>query len=115
MKIYSDVLTGQDFYRACSGMPIYPARANLKGSRIQHFDVILRAMRDHGRSGMGNIPGKCATWDETGVWMARLFDKDPALRIVSFRKYDGKEDFHSQTEGRYTGSDAERLSVLDND
>lgn len=114
MKLYSEVLDTRDIVNACSGMPIYPDRNELiEGPRSRRFDVILRAMRDYGRSGMPKSPpGKAATWDEHGVWMARLFDKDPELRIVAFAKYEGKEDFHTQTEGRYSGSDAERLSVL---
>lgn len=42
-----------------------------------------------------------ATWDEHGLWMARLFDIDPRLKITGANTYDGYMDFHRKTEWKY--------------
>lgn len=46
-----------------------------------------------------------ATYDEHGRWMARLFDIDPHARIKSaVNDFNGRDDFHAQTGGKYRAS-----------
>lgn len=42
-----------------------------------------------------------ASWDQHGRWFARLFQYDPNAVIVGVARYDGAEDFHAQTNGKY--------------
>lgn len=42
-----------------------------------------------------------ATWDEHGIWMTRLFDIDPHLRITGSNEYNGRSDFHHQTDYKF--------------
>jgi hypothetical protein len=56
------------------------------------------------RSPMGGrtMMPQYATYHEHGHWMARVFEMDPDARIKSaVNDFDGREDFHRQTNGLY--------------
>lgn len=44
-----------------------------------------------------------ATWDQWGVMLSCLFTLDPDMKVGSYKHpyYDGREDFHRMTDGRY--------------
>jgi hypothetical protein len=46
---------------------------------------------------------KAASWDDHGVWMARLYELDPEMRVAH---YTSAEDFHEQTKEAYRVSSA---------
>lgn len=95
MKVYSDTLTTADLYDAARGV-----------CDVWVCDVITRPKKR--RNGWtvslsGSSPyrsqvaggHRAATWTEHGVWMDRLFDKDPHMVIAT---YDGRDDFIEQTQ-----------------
>lgn len=54
-----------------------------------------------GGHGSWSLHAYNATWDEHGIWMTRLFDLDPNLKITGANVYDGRSDFHHQTDYKF--------------
>ena len=102
MKVYSDTITRADLFDCLPGdvsaevIEIRHARKRAHG-----FTVSLEGIGDrhYRRKNGGNYgassPGvMAATWDDHGVWMARLYELDPDALIAD---YAGRDDFERQT------------------
>lgn len=119
MRIHTDVLTSEDFYRAISAAGLSPDvwvdECNVRGSRRRNraFEVRLAAEPGRDKGGKARRPRnsgqygaengdyqKAATYDEHGYWMAELFRKDPTLIIQGC--YDGAAKFHALTKQRFS-------------
>jgi hypothetical protein len=94
MKIHTDKLTLADLQEALPD-GVY-AHITPKGSRsrLHAFDVTLYVLgRDELHTRLGNSGGYgasgelAATWDEWGIWMDRLYDRDPSVVIGWYRDY----------------------------
>lgn len=116
MKIYSDTLERTDLYKALGEVggrednwpSLYLSAITIQRPRIRScgWNVRLEALRDSGHFRNTGTHGaeqgvRAVSWDEHGEWMARLFEIDPNARIAN---YDGREDFHRQTEDKYRGA-----------
>jgi hypothetical protein len=115
MKIHSDVLEQDDFYRAL--VDSYVAQEGvmidkfkIEGSRKRAFGYVvhLDALPGRDRNGKNRRPvnsgtsgagqNTAATYDEWGYWLAELFERDPDM-ITDY--YKSREDFHNQTNNNY--------------
>lgn len=109
MRLHSDKITESDVYRAtrASGMHGVFVEMSEHGSRIRDhaFEVKLTGTSNRrpnsGQCGAGD--DYAATWDEWGMFLADLFSIDP--RMVAGQSgrpaYDGAENFHGATWGRF--------------
>lgn len=97
MKIWADNLTTDDLYATLPD-GVYLEHVEIKNprKRARGWDVHLTT--DHGRyanSGQwGASHEKAASWDEWGVWIARLFEIDPGAAMTY---YTGRDDFYAKT------------------
>jgi hypothetical protein len=99
MKIHTDRITREDMYRVLpNGVSFY--RLNDCGSRSRDhaFDFILEGTS--GRMMNFGNNGQAATWDEWGIFLARLFAIDPNAHTGK-HGYKDYADFHWQTGHRY--------------
>jgi hypothetical protein len=77
------------------------------GSRTHShaFNVTLEGSsnrRPNPGSGQGGDPdARAATWEEWGMFLARVFAADPAARTTGGGGYDGADDYHWQTGDRF--------------
>lgn len=112
MRIHSDTLTPADVYAAARaagpGVGVTVTRHGSR-SRSHALDVKLTGTSSR-RPNSGNggrfrddDPGApyahAATWDEWGMFLARLFDVDPAARCWAYP--GGRVDFDAVTRGRF--------------
>ena len=103
MRIHSRVLTNQDIYAALrtAGPGVYAPILSTHGSRSHGnaFEVQLAGHSPYRSQGHGE---HAATWDEWGVFFARLFEIDPSA-MVGNRSwgYADAEDFHRRTHNRF--------------
>lgn len=102
MRIHTDVLTRDDIIDAAKYARVDLATFTDHGSksRARAFNVKLegesRRRPNGGASGAGS--GYAATWDQWGVFLAVLFDKDPRM-VTPY--YSNKRDFNYQTLDRF--------------
>lgn len=98
MRIHTD-LTLADIMRIPT-LPTVTVRITEYGSqsRTRAFEVVLTGSSVHGGQ-YGTTDYKTATWDEWGVWLGHLFQRDPTARISGV--YEGAGDFHYLTNDRY--------------
>lgn len=101
MKLYTRTLTMNDLHRALPpGITLLDRAMGAKhdpelieGPRSRKFiNVRLASWEPRGKGmnyrlvtgghGSWSVEAWNATWDEHGIWMARLFDIDPNLRIT---------------------------------
>ena len=106
MRIHSDVLTIADVHRAASGLPGVYVTASQHGSRARRraFNVSLEGNGHRKNSGLyGAAEEFGATWDEWGVFIARLFDIDPEAfwGTAKHPTYASPEGFHHLTGERF--------------
>lgn len=96
MKIYSDTLTTEDLRDAAREAGVWMAICDPITVRLRKrgWIVSLSGASPY-RSQMSGE--RAATWDQHGVWMDRLFAKDPDARIAT---YKGRDDFIAQTQER---------------
>ena len=106
MRIHSDILTRQDIYTAVDNLPGVYVDVTEHGSRTHAaaYEVSLEGngyAKNTGKYGAGDEIA--ATWDEWGVFLARLFDKDPDARCgaAKYPAYRNGYDFHAQTNDRF--------------
>lgn len=73
-------------------------RCTLHGSRTHDhaFDVILSG--NSGRRANFGGDWEAATWDQWGIFLARIFADDPQAKCWA---YTDADDFHWQTDGRF--------------
>jgi hypothetical protein len=111
MRIHTDKIVIGDVYRAVAEMRGVSVDASQHGShsRARSFDVSLtgtstRRPNSGSRGAAWDSEEFAATWDEWGIFLAYLFRVDPHAWVGGTRKrpiYDGREDFHSATGGRF--------------
>lgn len=98
MRIHgSHIMTG-DIYAAAEVARVTLDRNTMHNSRIrgQAFDITLQGeSRRHQNGGDGNA----ATWDQWGVFLNYLFERDTTLTIP--RVYENANDFFYKTDGRF--------------
>lgn len=113
MRIHANNLTLNDIYAAVNDLPGVYVTVSQHGSRTHKaaFEVSLEGngyRKNTGTSGAGDEIG--ATWDEWGVFIARVFDADPnaVFGSVSAPIYSDGYTFHLTTNDRF-----ESLSLPD--
>lgn len=120
MKLYSDTLTTADLY-AClpSDVDIASLRTMKRPrKRANGWEVSLEGFgaRHTRRSNSGDYGAgytMAATWDDHGVWMAALYDRDPDAIFAGY--YDNRDDFYAKTRHDFHWRQRSRFtSVRDN-
>lgn len=103
MKIHSDILEYSDLMGNLPSMIYADVKLAGSKSRQRAYEVGLcytgsggpgsgRRPKNNGTTGAGS--DLAATWDEWGIWMAKLFAIDPDAIIGAYR---GRDDFYVQT------------------
>lgn len=107
MKVYSDVLTEADL-RSALPDGVYADVRPLRQARVRRFgwDVYLEGFgarhtraTNSGTYGAGSR--KAVSYDDHGVWMARLYQIDPDARVSWWKS---RADFEQGTKGKYSHS-----------
>ena len=76
MRIHSDILTREDLGGMLADLPgVYFDHISTHGSRQRARGIEVRLIGNSPYLNMAKTD-KAATWDEWGVFMARVFDKD---------------------------------------
>lgn len=107
MKIYSDTLTLSDLHNTvCQVGGIYlDSIESIDRPRVRQNGWIVQTSGSGNRwkntGTMGASQEKAASFDQHGRWFARLYELDPSARIAI---YQGDEDFHEKTQGRYSAA-----------
>lgn len=107
MRIHSDYLLPSDIFGATVGLPGVIVTATSHGSRSHRgaFEVSLESTsnsrKNSGKYGAGDE--YAATWDEWGVFLARLFnlDANAVMGSVKHPTYRNAEHFHAVTGNRF--------------
>lgn len=103
MRIHTDTLTTRDIYEAAriGHADVVVLTEHKSRSRDHAFTVKLegdsRRRPNGGRTG-GDGSGYAATWDQWGVFLAVLFDRDPEM-VTPY--YADAYTFHWQTDFRF--------------
>ena len=104
MRIHTNTLYAPDLQDAVNDLDGVSVTASQHGSRdyARAFEVRLEG---NGRTGgqWGNTTAKGATWDEYGVFLARLYAIDPYMLCGSPKRplYLSRDDFDFQTGYRF--------------
>jgi hypothetical protein len=105
MRIHTDVLTYADMHNAARDLPEVFVTVTPHGSRKRNhaWELVLSAVPRKGRRNRntgshGDAFKAAAYWDEWGVVLSWLFSIDPNMTCWA---YDGAEDFHHKTDGRF--------------
>lgn len=103
MRIHSNVITEDEVREAADHARVTFTRFGEGKSRThsRFFDVILSGeSRRHQNGG----PDKAATWDQWGVFLSVLFDRDPNMICGAGKRpvYNGADDFDFQTNLRFS-------------
>lgn len=107
MKLYSDTLTPADLYAACpKGVRVAILEVHPRPRKRRNgYDVGLAGTSPYSSQLTGE---KAATWDEHGIWMDRLFDKDPQMIVAT---YNGRDEFIEQTQ-EFADHAARRAEII---
>jgi hypothetical protein len=100
MNLHTDTLTEQDLHDAAKIAGVSFDRLARKGSRSHDhkFDVLLTGSGSrNGGYYTRDLPG--ATWDEWGIFLNVLFERDPAM--ITYGAYRNREHFRWATGDRY--------------
>ncbi|QWY83886.1 hypothetical protein SEA_A3WALLY_389 [Microbacterium phage A3Wally] len=102
MRIHSDTLTASDIYQTVADLPGVYVEVMPHGSRARKQAFEVRVTGTSSRRTMDN-QDQAATWDEWGVFFARLFNQDVHALAGSAKhpNYNGSKDFHTQTGHRF--------------
>lgn len=105
MKIYGE-LSFDAIREAAAAEGIQTAVQFIKRSRVRKHGWNVtswciggRRWKNTGYCGASAL--RAASWDQHGRWFARLFKFDPNAVIVAAARYEGAEDFHTKTGGKY--------------
>lgn len=103
MRIHSDILTEADIYAAAkaAGDAVHvkmTERGSRKRARAFNVDLTGTSSRAPGH-GRGEPGDKAATWDEWGIFLATLFNRDGAATVPGV--YESGEHFHWATGNRF--------------
>ncbi len=98
MRIHSNVLTQDDLTVAANLAGVWHIkRSEHKSRKRSHaFEVALAGDAAHRSQADRDEFG--ATWDQWGIYLAALFQRDPAM-VATY--YADAEDFHFQTHNRF--------------
>lgn len=127
MKLHSDTITDLHLRSAVGYaeemLPEYGTiwieENNQTGSRRRKHALVFRLEGDGtlskrkvntGRRGGGDE--FAATYDQWGWTLAFLFDIDPLASVSTGVAYDGYDDYHRQTKGKYLLTDLTSRAVL---
>lgn len=106
MRLHSDIITITDVYAVTKDLPGVYVTASEHGSRskARAFEVSLEGngyLKNTGQYGAGDEYG--ATWDEWGVFIARLFEIDPNAfwGTAKHPVYANASEFHGMTADRF--------------
>lgn len=106
MRIHTNTLTIDDVYSATATLPGVYVTVSQHGSRshARAFEVSLEGngyRKNTGTHGAGDEIG--ATWDEWGVFIARLFEVDPEALFGTpkYPTYQNAYHFHMLTDDRF--------------
>ena len=106
MRIHSNALDINDIYQATNGLPGVHVEVMPKGSRSHAtaFEVRLT-----GNSTRRTMDGRdqAATWDEWGVFIAGVYEVDPAAVFGSVKtpNYRDSNHFHAVTRYRFDANE----------
>ena len=97
MRIHTNVLTERDFYEAekVAGVQMESFSKHGSRSREKAFNVLLSGAST--RNAQSNN-FKAATWDQWGIFLNYLFQKDEDAKTDY---YDGLGDFEFKTDRRF--------------
>ena len=106
MRIHTNTIVHRDLLDAARGLPVQ-VTATEHGSRThaRAFEILLTGtsnrLTNSGKYGAGE--DYAATWDEWGMFLFRLFDRDPFMRVGGIKApvYKNADDFDRRTGGRY--------------
>ncbi len=103
MKVYSDILTRDDMLDALPYGVTLEECEKIQNPRVrsQGWNVQLRRWGSNRHTNSGHYGAGergAATYDDHGVWIAELFDRDPSARISW---WDGRDHFNQGTEHKY--------------
>lgn len=115
MKIYSDAITAdviRSTTREVPGLYIDELSA-IPGARVRKYGYVVRTGGNTNRLRNSGVYGadhstNAASWDQHGQWFALLYAIDPNARIAI---YDGANDFHERTKGKYRKSEPSTLAT----
>jgi hypothetical protein len=118
MRFHTDTLTPMHLHEivkstglAAEGVAIAHADMHNSRSHKAGIEIVLRASPgkdrfgktrrnpNSGTSGAYNDYEKAATYDEWGIFMAKLFELEPTASFG--RTYKDADDFHASTKGAY--------------
>jgi hypothetical protein len=101
--IFHTQLDGADMWQAArkAGVDFHRLARRGSKSRARAFDLILEGSSN--RRGSWGKPGgpadyQAATWDEWGIFLGELFDRDPAARCTY---YNSRDHYRWVTGGRF--------------
>ena len=106
MKIHSNTLTAQDIraavpdgcYLAGHYIDDEWATVHLLGSRTRDHAFSVR-LSGSSKSTMRSLPDKSATWDEWGIFIAAIYERDPDAICGGW--YSSRQDFIDKTRAEY--------------
>jgi hypothetical protein len=104
VKLYSNILTAADLGAALPdgvSIEVVALRSPRISSRGWHVSLSYLAGTRHknsGKHGAKTWDDPAASWDQHGQWMARLYERDPDMRVAH---YNNAEDFHRKTGNKY--------------
>jgi hypothetical protein len=99
MKLYANEITEKEIMDAALHAGVSVEKLITKRARhyARSFDVVLSGSGAH-RSQWREQDVQAATWDEWGIFLARLFEHEPGMRAASYK--DGAH-FRWATDDRY--------------
>jgi hypothetical protein len=99
MRLHSDIITARDIHAATPADVAADVSQHGSRSRARAFEVSLEGLggrhtrkKNSGNRGAGYE--YAASWDDWGVWLARLFEIDPNMTATY---YKDRADFYAQT------------------
>lgn len=103
MRLHTDKITGLDIYNAAKDLPGVVVAYTDHGSRSHDHAFEVRLEGNGTRAGYATKDHQGATWDEWGVFIARLYQVDPNALWGSAKHpvYDGADNFHYLTADRF--------------
>lgn len=107
MRIHTDVLDAPDFNEAARIARVTFTRIDWKGSRSRNRSVDLILTGESHKMQNGGTE-RAATWDQWGVFLAVLFDKDPSMTTTYYADADA---FARKTADRFGAFDDVRRFV----
>lgn len=104
MRIHTDRLTETHVRCVATrlGLRFNRLTSHRSRKRLRAFDVILEGNGKFGGQ-YGNVNGRTALWDEWGMFLAGLYEKDLWTEAGKYKNglYDSYDGFHFLTDGRF--------------